>query len=507
MTEMLFRNALILTMAPSSAGATVSGDLLIRDGKIVSVGTPVVPTTHTTIIDATGKLIMPGLVNSHTHSSETFFRGRYERMPLEVWLLYAYPLLVGAQISPRLLYLRTLLLAMESLKNGVTTLCDDFFDVPGHDVDRLSVVFSAYEDSGIRANISSAVMNIPTLDALPFAREIVPSDLQVLLDGSRQIDADEYIDFCKGIFSSLHGRAGRLQFMIAPSAPQRCTPDLIQACHALAREKSVPFHTHVVETKTQAVTGQLLYGKSLIRHLHDLGALDRHTTIAHSVWVNDEDIELMGAARCSVAHNAVSNQKLGAGIAPIRRLLDAGVTVGLGTDGVCSNDTARIFDVMRVAALIHGVCGPDPDEWLTAHDILHAATLGGARTALLENVTGSLEPGKAADVIMLDLNAYAFQPFNDAQRQIVFSENGSSIELVMVAGHIVVRDRRLMTVDEAAILHEIRETIPALLAEHGEVEARNRVFEPWFAEIHRRATLLDIGMNRYAGDMPFWRRN
>ncbi|PYE32269.1 5-methylthioadenosine/S-adenosylhomocysteine deaminase [Rhizobium sp. PP-WC-1G-195] len=507
MTETLFRNALILTMAPGSNGATPSGDVLVRDGRIISVGTTVIPTPDMVIIEAAGKLIMPGLVNAHTHSSETFFRGRYERMPLEVWLLYAYPLLVGTQISPRLLYLRTLLLAMESLRSGVTTLCDDFFDVPGHDVERLATVFSAYEASGIRANISSAVMNIPTLDALPFAREIVPPELQRLLDGNPQIRTDEYIAFCKEIFSTLHGRAGRLQFMIAPSAPQRCTPDLIQACHALARDKSVPFHTHVVETKTQAVTGQLLYGKSLIRHLHDLGALDRHTTIAHSVWVNDADIELMGAARCSVAHNAVSNQKLGAGIAPIRRLLEAGVTVGLGTDGVCSNDTARILDVMRTAALIHGVSGPDPEEWLTANEILHAATLGGARTALLDHVTGSLEPGKAADIIMLDLDTYAFQPFNDAERQIVFSENGSSIKLVMVAGEVVVRDRKLVTIDEAAIFQEIRETVPELLAEHGEVERRNRIFEPWFAEIHRRASLVDVGMNRYAGDMPFWRRN
>jgi 5-methylthioadenosine/S-adenosylhomocysteine deaminase len=141
-------------------------------------------------------------------------------MPLEIWLLYAYLLLVGAQISPRLLYLRTLLLAMKSLKSAVTTLCDDFFDVPGDDIERLAVIFSAYEDSGIRANISSAVMNIPTLDALPFAREIVPPNLQPLLDGHRQIEADDYIAFCKEIFSLLHGRAGRLRFMIAPSAPQ-----------------------------------------------------------------------------------------------------------------------------------------------------------------------------------------------------------------------------------------------------------------------------------------------
>jgi 5-methylthioadenosine/S-adenosylhomocysteine deaminase len=278
------------------------------------------------------------------------------------------------------------------------------------------------------------------------------------------------------------------------------------ACSDLARDRGVPYHTHVLETKTQAVTGFEKYGTSLIRYMHDLGLLQPHTTIAHSVWVSDDDMALMGDAQCSIAHNAVSNQKLGAGIAPIRRLLDAGVNVGLGTDGISSNDTARIFDVMRVAGLIHSTSGPDYSQWVSAAEILHAATLGGARSALLEQTTGSLEVGKAADLIMLDLMSYAFTPLNHIDRQLVFSENGSSVELVMVAGEIVMRDGRLTRIDEAEILAEIRERVPALLAEHAEIEARNRIFEPYFAEIHRRATSKDIGLYRYAGDMPPWTR-
>ena len=222
-------------------------------------------------------------------------------MPLEVWLLYAYPLLMGPTIAPRLLYLRTLLLAMESLRNGVTLLCDDFFDPPAHDLDRLGVVFSAYEDAGIRANVSSAVTNVHSLDALPYAREIMPDRLQTLLDFGPPISADAYVDYCGSAFASLHGRAGRLRFMIAPSAPQRCTPELMLACNDLARAMGVPYHTHVLETKTQAVTGPEKFGKSLIRYMRDLGVLQRHTTIAHSVWVSDDDIALMGEAQCAIA--------------------------------------------------------------------------------------------------------------------------------------------------------------------------------------------------------------
>lgn len=500
MSQILIRSATIVAMDRGHGTTPFAGDVLVEGGTIKAIGEALVAGPDARIIDGRGKLVMPGLVNAHTHSSETFLRGRYERMPLEIWLLYAYPLLMNDAIGERLLYLRSLLLAMESLRTGVTTFCDDFFDPPRHDLDRLATVFRAYDDVGIRANVSSAVMNVHTLDALPFAREVMPAELQALLDFGPPMTASAYIDYCRSAFSSLHGKSGRLNFMIAPSAPQRCSPDLMAACMDLAVEKHVPFHTHILETKTQAVTGHGLHGKSLIAYMHDLGMLKRNTTIAHSVWVSDEDMRLMGEAGVSVAHNAVSNLKLGAGIAPVRRLLDAGVTVGLGTDGVSSNDTSRIFDVMRVAGLVHSAAGPDYEGWLAADEILAMATIGGAKTAMLEEATGSLEVGKAADLLILDLRSYPFMPLNDVAKHLVYSENGSSIETVMVAGRIVMENRRLTTVDEQAIFDEIAELVPAYLAEHAELERRNRIFEPVMAEIHRRATRTDIGLNRYQGD-------
>lgn len=496
----LFRNATILAMDKTHRTSTSSGDLLVADGRIAAIG-PHLAADGARIIDATNKLLMPGLVNAHTHSSETFLRGRYERMPLEIWLLYAYPLLMGPQVDKRLVYLRSALLAIESLKNGVTTLCDDFFDPPGHDIERLGCAFSAYEDVGIRANVSSAVMNIHTLDALPYAREIMPEELKAKLDFGQPMTAAAYTDYCDTVFSSLHGRAnGRLRFMVAPSAPQRCTADMLQACYDLALRHGVPMHTHVLETKTQAVTGPEFYGKSLIAHLHDLGVLGPNTTIAHSVWVSDADIDLMGEAGCSVAHNAISNLKLGAGIAPIRRLLDAGVHIGLGTDGISSNDTARIFDVMRIAALVQSATGPDFGDWLNADEALTMATIGGARTAMLDGVTGSLETGKVADLLMLDLNSTAFTPLNDIGKHLVYSENGRSIELVMVDGRIAVENDRMTLIDEGEILAEIRERMPAYLATHAKLERANAIFEPAMAEIHRRATCAEIGFSRYIGE-------
>ncbi len=500
----LIRQATVLAMGGEHGDEPFTGDILVDGERIAAISRDLGEVREATVIDGRDRLVMPGLVNGHLHSSEQFFKGRYEKMPLEVWLLYAYPLLMGPQIPERLLHLRSMLVAIESLKGGVTTICDCFFDPPTFSIERLGTVFAAYEAVGIRANVTNSVINIPVLDTLPYAREILPTGLQALLDGGAMITGAAYAEYCEAAFAAFDGMAGRLRYMVSPSAPQRCTVDLLEACSALAVEHGVPFHTHVLETKTQAVTGPEIFGQTLIRRLHDLGVLNRNVTIAHSVWVSDEDMELMGEAGCSIVHNAISNQKLGAGIAPLRRLLDAGVNVALGTDGASSNDTLRIFDVMRVAALIHSASGPDYSRWLGANDILRAATIDGARSAMLEGETGSLEVGKKADLIVLRTDNIVFTPMNDVRKHIVYGENGSSLELVMVNGEIVLRDGKLTSINEGEVLREVRETVPAWLAKHARLEDRNRVFEPYFAEVHRRATLQDIGLYRYAGDMPPW---
>ncbi len=303
--RLLFRNATLLAMDDAHGATPFTGDLLVEGDVIAAIGPdlqmPLPPETR--VIDASGKLLMPGLVNAHLHSSETFFKGRYQGTPLEVWMLYSYPILMRSPIAERLLYLRSLLTAMESLKAGVTTLVDDFFDPPGFDARRLKLVYDAYDHAGIRANVSHCVIDKHVFDTMPYLRDIMPADLQAEVEGPSITPAD-YMAYCREIFASEHGRAGRLGFMISASAPQRCSVEMMQACMALAMEKGVPYHTHVLETKTQAVTGPEFYGKSLIGYMHDLGLLTANTTIAHSIWVSDEDMALMGAAGCSVAHNA-----------------------------------------------------------------------------------------------------------------------------------------------------------------------------------------------------------
>jgi 5-methylthioadenosine/S-adenosylhomocysteine deaminase len=364
----------------------------------------------------------------------------------------------------------------------------------------MDAVFQAYRDIGMRATVSGHVIDRTFLDSIPFAREVVPADLQREVDALPGVKSEDYLAFARTALQRYHNLDGRLRFMMAPSAPQRCSPELMHAVDALARQYRTPFHTHIVETKVQAVTGPQLYGKSLVRYMSDLGLLHQGVAIAHSIWVTDEDIEIMGDAGVSIIHNVISNQKLGAGIAPIRKLLKAGVNVALGTDGLCSNDTPRMFDVMHAAGLLHNVSTPDYGRWLDAGEVLHAATMGGAKSALIDHEVGSLEAGKKADMLILDMRTSAFTPLNDIKNHLVYCENGNSIEKVIVNGDIVVDDGKLTRVDEAAILAELRALMPEFIAKHAQVEELNRRFVPYFAEIHRRCNEMDIGVHRLGTD-------
>jgi 5-methylthioadenosine/S-adenosylhomocysteine deaminase len=472
----------------------------VQGDRIAAVGQNVPAPDGVQVIDGTDRLVMPGLVNGHLHSWEAMFKGRYDNMPLEVWMLYSYPILAAKRLPERLVYLRSMLVAIESLKTGVTCLTDDLYESPKAEMELLGAAFQAYDDIGIRATVSAHVVDKNFLDTIPFTRETVPQHLQDEVNKLSPPTVNDYVDFVKAAHDRYHGRSGRLRFMLAPSAPQRCTPELMLAANDLAKEWGVPFHTHIVETKVQGVTGPALYGKSLMRYMHELGLLNPWTTIAHSIWVSEDDIALMGAAGVSVVHNTISNQKLGAGIAPVRRLLDAGVNVALGSDGICSNDTPRMFDVMKAAGLAHKINNPDWSRWLTASEVLQACTLGGARSALIEKEIGSLEVGKKADLLILNMHTVNFAPLNDIRNHLVYCENGSSIETVMVNGEVVVQDGQLTKVNEQALLAELRALMPEFQAYTRDVEAANQQFEPAFADIIRRCYGTDLGFTRWASD-------
>jgi len=498
--SMFIKGATILAMGGASGAEPFTGDLLIEGDTIAAIGPALPAPEGATMIDGSGKLLMPGLVNAHLHTNEALFKGRYDNMPLEIWMLYSYPILAAKRLPPRLVYLRSMLVAIESLKTGTTCIVDDLYESPRAELELFEAAVSAYDDIGIRATVSAHVVDKNFLDTIPFTRETVPQHLQDEVATITPVGVRDYIDFVTAAHERFHGRSGRIRVMVAPSAPQRCTPELMLAANDLAKAWEVPFHTHIVETKVQGVTGPEIYGKTLMRYMHDLGLLNPWTTIAHSIWVTAEDIALMGRAGCSIVHNTISNQKLGAGVAPVRRLLEAGVNVGLGSDGICSNDTPRMFDVMHAAGIVHKINNPDWSRWLTAAEVLHAGTIGGARTALVHKETGSLEVGKKADLLVLDMNTVNFAPLNDIRNHLVYCENGTSIEKVIVNGEIVVADGKLTKVDEKALLAELRAAMPEFQEYTLGVEAANRQLEPYFTEIIKRCYAMDLGIMRWASD-------
>jgi 5-methylthioadenosine/S-adenosylhomocysteine deaminase len=503
-TETLFRDVLVVAMDDEHGSTPFRSDVLVVGDRIDAVARGLHPPPGCTIVDGRDRLLIPGLVNAHVHSWEALFRGRYDNLPLELWMLLSYPILGLTPLTERLIELRTQLVAIESVKGGVTCLLDDVIESPGQSMEQLEAVFRGYGAVGIRANISGNIVDKFFTDTIPYANQVLPAELLDRVHAVTPRSVADYLDFSRQALAKLHGKDGLLRYVIAPSGPQRCSDELLVAADALSAEFDTTLHVHVLETKTQAVTGREFFGRTLVQHLDGLGVLSDRLTIAHGIWLTAPDIALLGAAGASVAHNAISNQKLGAGIAPLRELLDAGVNLALGSDGLCSNDSARMFDVMKAAALLQKIVTPDYETWPTAHEMLWAATRGGARSVRLTDDIGAIARGRKADLVLLDLTTVNFTPLNDVINHLVYCENGASILEVMVNGQTVVRGGRCLLVDEAAVLAEIRELAPEMLARHADVERANEKFTPYFAEIHQRCCAQQLSVNRYAGDESAW---
>jgi 5-methylthioadenosine/S-adenosylhomocysteine deaminase len=243
-------------------------------------------------------------------------------------------------------------------------------------------------------------------------------------------------------------------------------------------------HIHLAETKAQAVMGQQIYGTSLLKHLDAIGVLDANLSLAHSIWIEDDDVGLFARRGATPVHNPASNLRIGSGLAPVKRFLAAGVNVGLGTDGSASNDGQNMFDAMRLAALIHNQAGTDFSEWITPAQALAMATRSGARALGLD--AGVLAPEKLADIVLLRRDTSAFTPLNDVIAQLVFCENGSAVDLVIVNGETIVKDGRLTKIDEKEVLNLAEQARRRLDPSIQRELAAAETMEPSLTEMHFR---------------------
>jgi cytosine/adenosine deaminase-related metal-dependent hydrolase len=472
-------------------------DILISGDRIERIGPNLPAEAGVEIIDATGKLVVPGFVNAHYHSHDVMAKGLFEEMSFDIWTLHSNP----ANYGPRSLEevrLRTLAGAAESLRNGITTI-QDFLTVVPQDEAMVDTVLSAYEEAGIRVVFAIAARDRAALDVAPFIPKDLPEAIRERIAGSDRKASDEL-----GFIASQIKRLGlhptpRQTWALAPSAPQRCSQDLLEGVAALSREYDLPVFTHVYETRIQAAaTRQQPSSPSLIDVLARAGLMNERLNIVHGVWLAAYDIAQIAEAHARVVHNPVSNLKLKSGVAPILDLHRAGVDIALGCDNYSCAETQNIFLAMRMLCLLPAVTDPEPGPVNAAY-ALRAATLAGARAVGLSDKVGAIKPGMTADLMILDLKEPAFVPFNSAARQIVFAEAGRAVETVLVGGRLVVRNRRLVTVDEATLAAEMEKIAPEFRRNAQALATRNTDLLAPLLNANREAWKVRLGFERYIG--------
>ena len=447
------------------------------------------------VVPAQGLLVTAGLINGHHHSHEGFYKGRKDNLPLELWMNYVRPLR-PLELTPRDVYLRTMIGAIEAVKSGTTTISDDINQSPRLRPDHVEQVFQAYEDIGIRANVGITLFDRPFFRAVPFVEEEFPKDLLARLDASKMYSADELLAFVTNLARTKHPKENRVGYIAAPSAPQRCTEEFLLKVRRMADDHDLPLMIHVQETRMQVVTGQLWYGSTMIEYLDRIGFMKPKTAFIHGVWLNPREIEILARTGVSIQHTPTSNLKVGSGLAPIRALLDAGVNVSMGTDGCGSIEGTDMQNSLYLAALLQKLRG-DHTTWVGAAEAFYAATMGGAKALGRAKELGAVEAGRIADLVGYRLDGISFTPLNNPVNQLVYSAGRNEVDLVMVDGEVIEQGGKLTRIDEDAIIDEIHaahERIePLLTASEADVEELVVPYE----RIYRRCQCMDIAKDTY----------
>jgi cytosine/adenosine deaminase-related metal-dependent hydrolase len=294
-----------------------------------------------------------------------------------------------------------------------------------------------------------------------------------------------------------NGTDNRLMVGLGPSGPQRCSDRQLELTAAYAREHNLHIHIHTLETKTQAYSGQLYYGKTIVEHLADLQFLSPRVSLNHAIWLTEHDIDLIAESGASTTHNLLSNFKLGSGISPVLEMLARGINVSLGTDGKSSNDSQDMYEVLKTVALLHKVHGPEFTRWLGAPEAWRMATLGGAKSVGMEGQVGTIAEGQRADLVLFDLDTVPFTPLNNPLNQLVYCLPSGTVDTVIVEGQVVVRNGTTTRVDEREILREGAELGRSFVARsEGAFELARRIF-PSVAAGYRHAVSQDVGVRRY----------
>src|SRR3954452_566839 len=451
---MLVRVLLLLAAALSAASVQVPAPrtvtLIVANGTVVTVdgGTRIIPRGSVAIegrdivavdtadviaaryrgrdtIDAAGSVVMPGLVNTHTHAPMVLFRGLADDLALMDWLQkYIFPA-EAKTVSPEFVRVGTRLAALEMIESGTTTYTDMYYFE--------DEIARATKAAGLRGVLGETIIQFPVADAK------TPADSLALTERfAREFANDDLITPA-----------------VAPHAMYTLDADTLKACRALADRLHIPVVIHLAETNDEVKTSKEKYQATPVAYLESLGFWGPRTLAAHGVHLTTEDIDTLARRHVAVSHNPESNMKLASGIAPVEKLRKAQVIVGLGTDGAASNNDLDMFEAMRQAAFLHKLLSGDPTS-IPAGVALEMATIDGARALGMEQQIGSLEPGKRADLLVVSMASARQTPMYDPVSHLVYVTRGDDVKTTIVNGRILMRDRHVLTLDEPQVLADAR---------------------------------------------------
>jgi 5-methylthioadenosine/S-adenosylhomocysteine deaminase len=434
MAGILIKNALVLPMTGKEK--LFEGYVRVRDGIIVEVGDNFSPSAQDQgVTDAAGCVLLPGLVNAHTHLYQVLLRAVWEDLELMPWLKRIYG--CARVLRPEHFYAGSLLACAEAIRSGVTAVCEHNFLNPSPEC--AGETLRAMRESGLRSVFARTIMD---------TGEIVP-------DCTKEKPATAF-QRIEALLARYRG-SDKLSFMTGPNTPPiNTTPGLLKEIRAFADAKSLGISSHVAESKSVVECVQREHGKNgVVEFLHQFGIPASNSIFAHSVHVSADEIRILEETGASVSHNPVSNMMLGDGVAPVVEMLRQGVNVALGTDGAASNHSQDMFDTMKAASLLQKVHHRNA-AIIKPYEVLRMATIGGAKALGLDATCGTIEAGKSADLILLKLHTLHNQPLNDLTSQIVHCAKASDVESVMVKGEWLMRDRQLTRHDDKQLLESAR---------------------------------------------------
>ena len=416
--NLLIKNITILSMAGKDE-VIENTNMYIEDDKIVHIGELKEDIKVNRIIDGKNKVAMPGLVNAHTHIGMSLLRNYADDLPLHEWLTKKiWP--IEAKLTAEDIYWGSLLSMVEMIQSGTTTFCDMYFF--------MDEVGKGLEESGIRGVLTRGIIEEPGKEK-------------------------EKLDDTRELYKNWHGKGeGRIKVMVAPHAPYTCSPAYLEDVMDLAHELDTGIHIHLSETKKEVEDSYKTYGKSPIKHVYDLGLFKLPTIAAHCVHVDESDIKILMENNVSPVNNPSSNLKLASGFAPIDEMLKFGVNVSLGTDGSSSNNNLNMFEEIHLASIVNKAVNMDAVS-VPAITALKMATINGAKALLWDKEIGSIEIGKKADMILIDMDKPHLYPRHNIISSLAYSVQGSDVDTVIVDGKIIMEKREIKTLDVEKIMY------------------------------------------------------